>query len=116
MRRDMKWDASLTTVFLYHITNGLIRQWIAEPVEEKVIRGLNLVVPAAYIVTQGNENILIADLDQPLFCALPIYVDRAFYKINVVRVQGTQLRYSHASRKQEFKNSNIPHKYTMGIC
>lgn len=31
----MKWDASLTTVFLYHITNGLIRQWIAEPIAEK---------------------------------------------------------------------------------
>ena len=81
-----------------------------------MIRGLNLIVPAAYIVTQGNENVLIADLDQPFFRTLPIYFDRAFYKINVVRVQGTQLRYSHASRKQEFKNSNIPHKYTMGIC
>ena len=86
MWRDMKRNTSLTTVFLYHITNGLIRQWIAEPVEEKVIRGLNLVVPAAYIVTQGNENILIADLDQLLFRTLPIYFNRTFYQINVVRM------------------------------
>lgn len=86
MRRDMKWDASLTTVFLYHITNGLIRQWITEPIEEKVIRDLNLIVPAACVVTQGNENILIADLDQPLFRTLPIYFNRTFYQINVVRM------------------------------
>ena len=86
MRRDMKWDASLTAVFLYHITNGLIRQWVAEPIEEKVIRDLNPVIPAACIVTQGNENIWIADLDQPLFRTLPIYFNRTFYQINVVRM------------------------------
>lgn len=86
MRRDMKWDASLTTVFLYHITNGLIRQWVAEPIEEKMIRGLNIVVPAVCIVAQGNENIWIADLDQPLFRTLPIYFDRTFYQINIVHM------------------------------
>lgn len=86
MWRDMKWDASLTTVFLYHITNGLIRQWVAEPIEEKMIRGLNIVVPAVCIVAQGNENIWIADLDQPLFRTLPIYFNRTFYQINVVRM------------------------------
>ena len=86
MWRDMKWDASLTTVFLYHITNGLIRQWVAEPIEEKMIRGLNIVVPAVCIVAQGNENIWIADLDQPFFRTLPIYFNRTFYQINVVRM------------------------------
>lgn len=86
MRRDMKGDASLTTVFLYHITNGLIRQWIAEPIEEKVIRTLNIIVPVACIVTQSNENIRIADLDQPRFRTLPIYFNRTFYQINVVRM------------------------------
>ena len=51
-----------------------------------MIRGLNIVVPAVCIVTQGNENILIADLDQPLFRTLSIYFDRTFYQINIVRM------------------------------
>ena len=108
VRSDVHIDGGKRAVFLDGSTDMLVGKRPSGLIDEEVVGTLNIRKITFPVFQQGMDNIVIANLEEPLFGTFAEDKQSPVGKVDVIRCDGTQLRDSDAGGEEQLDNSSIP--------
>lgn len=116
VRSDGHIDGGKRAVFLDGSTDMLVGKRPSCLVDEEAVGTLNIRKVTFPVFKQGMYNIVIANLEEPLFGTFAEDKQSPVGKVDVIRCDGTQLRDSDAGGEEQLDNSSIPERiFTLEI-
>lgn len=116
VRSDVHINGSKAAVFPDGSADVLVGERTSCLVDEEAVGTLNIRKVIFPVFQQGMYNIVIANLEEPLFGTFAEDKQSPVGKVDVIRCDGTQLRDSDAGGKEQLDNSSIPERiFTLEI-
>ena len=108
VRSDVHINGSKAAVFPDGSADILVGEWASCLVDEEAVGTLNIRKVTFPVFQQGVDNIVIANLEEPLFGTFAEDKQSPVGKVDVIRCDGAQLRDSDTGGEEQLDNSSIP--------
>lgn len=116
VRSDVHINGSKAAVFPDGSADVLVGERTSCLVDEEAVDTLNIRKVIFPVFQQGMYNIVIANLEEPLFGTFAEDKQSPVGKVDVIRCDGAQLRDSDTGGEEQFDNSSIPERiFTLEI-
>ena len=116
MRSDVHINGCKAAVFPDGSADVLVGERTSCLVDEEAVGTLNIMKVTFPVFQQSVDNIVIANLEEPLFGTFAEDKQSPVGKVDVIRCDGAQLRDSDTGGKEQLDNSSIPERiFTLEI-